>query len=180
MSLCNHMEHFKDDVRDGLNARVASEGIPLMPAWEGDFHAFFAVWLEFLGFAEHVASFWQHRREPNVLLVHYNDLKADLDGEMRRVAEFLEIAVPAARWTTVVARCTFESMQRRADEIGPFERFFEGGGKSFLFKGTNGRWRDVLTPEELARYESRVAELLPPPAACWLEHGRHATEPRGG
>jgi len=78
----------------------------------------------------------------------------------------------------VVERCTFESMQARGADIGPFERFFEGGAKSFLFKGTNGRWRDVLTPDELASYAKHVAEVLPPGAGIWLERGRHAVDPR--
>jgi len=34
------------------------------------------------------------RHLPNILFVHYNDLKADLEGEMRRIARFLEIEVP--------------------------------------------------------------------------------------
>jgi aryl sulfotransferase len=178
MSMCNHLERFKDDVREGLNARVAHEGVMQMPPWDGDVHGFFAVWLPMLGLLEHVATFWEHRRDPNVLLVHYNDLKADLAGEMRRVADFLDVAVPAAKWPAVVERCTFASMQARGEEIGRFERFFEGGAKSFLFKGTNGRWRDVLTPEELAAYASRVAEVLPPAAGVWLERGRHAADPR--
>jgi aryl sulfotransferase len=113
-----------------------------------------------------------------MLLVHYNDLKADLRGEMRRVAEFLDVAVPASKWPAVVDRCTFESMQARAADIGAFERLFEGGAKSFIFKGTNGRWRDVLTPDELATYASRVAEVLPPAGGVWLERGRHAVDPR--
>jgi aryl sulfotransferase len=178
MSMCNHLERFRDDVREGLNARVAGEDVMQMPPWDGDIHGFFAVWLPMLGLLEHVASFWRHRREPNVLLVHYNDLKADLASDMRRVADFLGIAVPDAKWPAVVGRCTFESMQARAPEIGQFERFFEGGAKSFIFKGTNGRWRDVLTPDELASYASRVAEVLPPAAAVWLERGRHAADPR--
>jgi aryl sulfotransferase len=178
MSMCNHRERFKEDVRQGLNARVASEGIPPMPAWDGDVHGFFALWLPMFGLLEHVATFWALRRAPNVLLVHYNDLKADLAGEMRRVAEFLDVAVPAAKWPAVVERCTFESMQARGSELGMFDRFFEGGAKGFLFKGTNGRWRDVLTPEELATYAARVAEVLPPAAAVWLEGGRHAADPR--
>jgi len=69
-------------------------------------------------------------------------------------------------------------MQARSAEIGDFQRFFDGGAKSFLFKGTNGRWRDVLTPDELAAYASRLAEVLPPAAARWLEGGRHAADPR--
>ena len=179
MSFCNHMEHFKDDVREGLNARAAAEGIPPVPGWNGDVHAFFMIWLHMLGMLEHVATFWEHRNDANVLLVHYNDLKADLGGEMRRVAEFLGISVPPSQWPPAVERCTFESMRSQGERLGEIDRLFEGGAKSFIFKGTNGRWRDVLTAEELATYASRVAELLPAPAALWLEKGRHASDPRG-
>jgi len=79
---------------------------------------------------------------------------------------------------TPAKRCTFESMQARGNAIGPFDRLFEGGAKSFIFKGTNGRWRDVLTPDELASYAARVAEVLPPAAGVWLERARRAVDPR--
>jgi aryl sulfotransferase len=49
---------------------------------------------------------------------------------------------------------------------------FEGGARTFLFKGTNGRWRDVLSPEELALHTKAVANVLTPPCAAWLAHGR--------
>jgi aryl sulfotransferase len=68
-------------------------------------------------------------------------------------------------------------MQSRASEIGDFERLFDGGAKSFIFKGTNGRWRDVLTPDEVDAYARRVAEILPPAGAAWLEGGRRGGEP---
>ena len=41
-----------------------------------------------------------------------------------------------------------------------------------MFKGTNGRWRDVLTREELAQYQTSTGECLPAEAAEWLERGR--------
>jgi aryl sulfotransferase len=178
MSMCNHMERFRDDVREDLNSRIDDESVMPMPAWTGDVHGFFAVWLPALGMLEHVASFWERRHQPNVMLVHYNDLKADLAGEMRRIAAFLEIEVPSKSWPAVVERCTFESMQSRGDQIGHFERLFDGGAKSFIFKGTNGRWRDVLTAEEIENYQSRVAELLPPEGGGWLENGRGGGDPR--
>jgi len=62
-------------------------------------------------------------------------------------------------------------MRARGDEIGSFWQF-DGGATSFLFKGTNGRWRDVLTPAELAAYDARVADLLAVDAAAWLARGR--------
>jgi aryl sulfotransferase len=176
MSLCNHLERFRDDVRGELNARGAADGVPPMPGWDGDVHGLFARWLteSLVLHFEHLASFWARRHDPRVLLVHFNDLKADLAGEMRRIADFLGIAVPAALWPAAVERCTFEAMRARGDEIGAFDVVFRGGAEGFLFKGTNGRWRDVLRPEELAAYAARAAELMPPEAVAWMERGRAA------
>ena len=171
MSMCHHLEVFRQDLREQLNEAAAREGIPLMRGWDGDVHAAFAGWLEPPWFFEHVASYWARRSEPNLLLVHFNDLKADLAGEMRRVAAFLDIEVGEEQWPAVVDRCTFEAMRRRDTEIGHFP-VFEGGAQAFLFKGTNGRWRDVLTPDELDRYTALVAAALPADARHWLEHGR--------
>jgi aryl sulfotransferase len=174
MSLCNHMERFK--ARDLLNARAAADGVPPMPGWTGDVHGFFRDWLESPIHFEHLGSFWARRSDSRLYLLHYNDLKADLAGEMRRLAEWLGISVPEAKWPAVVERCTFEAMRERGSEIGPFEIAFEGGAKGFIFKGTNGRWRDVLTPDELAAYAKRVRELVPPDAAAWIERGRSALQ----
>ncbi len=171
MSLLNHMAKMRPEIVAALNAEAEMDGgQPLY--WSADPHEDFARWLWSDESAPaYLASWWPLRREANVLFVHYNDLKTDLDGEMRRIAAFLGQVVPEDLWPSVVERCTFESMRARGDEIGPFEFVFEGGSNSFLYKGTNGRWRDVLTGDELALYHRRVSELLSPDAAEWLEHG---------
>ncbi len=109
-----------------------------------------------------------------MLFVHYNDMKADLDAQMRRVAEFLGVEVDERRWPVLVERCTFASMKQRGDEIADFEAHFVGGADTFLYKGTNGRWRDVLTADELARFDRRSEELLPPAAIAWTISGQSA------
>lgn len=175
MSLCNHVEHLQDAVRDQLNAR-APEGVPQLPAWDGDLHGFYERWLaDDALFFRLIATYWAERRRPNLLFVHYNDLKADLAGEMRRVAAFLGADVPEACWPTVVERCTFEKMRAGEDRMGRIDMIFKGGLETFVFKGTNGRWRDVLTADELAAYDRRVAETLSPECAAWLASGRLAT-----
>jgi len=176
MSMCHHREVMKTEVVGALNARALADGVPPMPPWDGDVRAFFAHWIEDRSLIAHVATFWERRRQPNLLLVHYNDLKADLSGEIRRIARFLETPVPESKWPAVVERCTFEAMKARGEEIGNFA-IFDGGAKGFLFKGTNGRWRDVLTPEDLEVYAKRVSDLLSPAASDWLEHGRRGAEP---
>jgi aryl sulfotransferase len=176
MSMCNHRQVMKAEAVDALNSRALADGVPPMPPWDGDAHAFFSGWIADGSVLAHVATFWERRLQPNVLLVHYSDLKADLAGEMRRIARFLDIALPEAKWPAVVERCTFESMRARGDEIGTFA-LFEGGAKSFLFMGTNGRWRDVLTAAELETYAKRASDFLTADAAAWLEHGRRSAEP---
>ena len=160
MSWVNHSEKMRRDMFEGMPPHA-------------ELHDMFPFWIEDGALLRHVATFWHKRAEPNLLFVHYNDLKADLAGETRRIAAFLDIHVSDEKWPAVVERCTFESMKSRADEIGEF-KLFEGGSKSFLFKGTNDRWKGELTDDELAMYDKRVAELLPPDAAAWLEQGRAA------
>jgi aryl sulfotransferase len=103
-----------------------------------------------------------------VLFAHFDDMKSDLEGQMRRVADFLAIEIEEPKWPTLVQQCTFEGMKARSREIADFDAHFQGGADTFLFKGTNGRWRDVLTAEELEQFDKRCAELLPPDAIAWV------------
>ena len=120
----------------------------------------------------HARTYWDFRHLPNLLFVHFNDLKADLEGEMRRIARFLEIRVPEEKWPTLADAATFASMKRDAAVLGPeMGMIFEGGADRFLFKGTNDRWRDVLKAEDLALYEAAAARSLTPELKRWLEGG---------
>lgn len=184
MSLMNHWEKMRPELVDELNVAAKEKGLPQLSHFDPDLHRTFDTWISQGSFPwegdgapwwshlSHAASWWQLRDRPNVLLVHYNDLLNDLEAEMRRAAAFCAIDVPDAAWPSMAARCSIDEMRARADRAGGLPKFI-GGASSFFFKGTNERWRGVLTDEELARYEQRVAEVLTPEAATWLEHGRH-------
>jgi aryl sulfotransferase len=49
--------------------------------------------------------------------------------------------------------------------------FWEGGAKTFIHKGTNGRWRDILSKEHVLQYEQLAARELGESCARWLETG---------
>ena len=111
-----------------------------------------------------------------MLFVHYDDLKADVETEMRRIAAFCEIDVDEDAWPALVATVGLDAMRteaRGADD--PMSMVCEGGADRFFFNGTNGRWRDVLTDDDLALYEA-AATTLDPTLRRWLERGRHAIE----
>jgi aryl sulfotransferase len=125
-------------------------------------------------------SFWADRGRENVLLVHYNDLKADLDAEMRRVSVFLDIPVDEQLWPSLVDAARFESMRESGARLMPRgDGTWLKGHESFFHAGTNARWRAVLTPADIALYEDRLARETSPALARWLAGGRReAGDPR--
>jgi aryl sulfotransferase len=114
-------------------------------------------------------TWWAARDRPNMLMVHYADLKADLDREMRRIADFLGIETPKSLWPRLVEAATFEAMRREGKTLLPTaEAAFERGHEGFLFQGRNQRWRDVLTDEDITLYRTQAARELPADLNTWL------------
>ncbi len=178
MSFFNHMRNSQQDLMMQLVVSAAEDGIELgdAPPPLDDIHSFFAWWLddEPMWF-DHVASFWAHKEEPNVAFVHYDDLSADLEGQMRKVADFLGEQVPEDLWPSIVQQCTFESMRQASLSITELDRHFVGGGSTFFHKGTNGRWRGVLTTDELAAFDDRCRKRLQPGAIEWTNRWGDST-----
>jgi aryl sulfotransferase len=142
------------DVREYFRDWLARDGHPFWPFWEN------------------VRSWWAIRRLPNVALFHFEELKRGLPGQLRRMATFLGVAVDEGRWPSIVEHCSFDWMKRNADRVAPLGgSLWDGGGASFIHRGTNGRWRDVLSADESAAYEARAVEELGAECARWLATG---------
>lgn len=175
-SLHNHHANANDLWYDLLNNTPGRVGPPIDRA-DPDVRAYFRAWLEkdgypFWSFWENLASWWAARDLPNVMLVHFNELKADLGGEMRKIAEFLGCDIPEDRWNDVVSHCSFDYMKDHAENVAPLGgAIFEGGAKTFINKGVNGRWRDVLSPAECRAYDEMALAKLGPECAYWLATG---------
>ena len=120
----------------------------------------------------HARTWWDYRHLPNILLVHFADLLADLESGIRRIARFLGISPPPEAWPTIVHNCTFAEMRKHGDELMPQPKMIvKGGGDSFFHKGTNGRWRDILSADELRLYDTAASRELTPECRSWLEQG---------
>lgn len=125
-------------------------------------------------------TYWAARTAPNMLLVHYNDLSANLDAEMRRIANFLEIETPPALWPDLVHAATFGQMQRDGEALMPFAKAaWDKGAADFIYSGRNERWREALTDEDVRAYRARAEQELSPALNRWLREGREpAGDPR--
>ena len=77
--------------------------------------------------------------------------------------------------TAQSARTLASNVKKKADEL-PAESdrmrmVFKGGMSAFFFKGSNGRWRDILSEDDLALYAETKARILSLDCAQWLEKG---------
>jgi len=116
----------------------------------------------------HLADAWTRRRQPNILLLHYADLSADLDGQMRSIADRLGITVPSERWSELVEAATFASMRERSKQLIPGTPGVLKDPAAFFRRGSSGAGREVLDAAELAEYEHRAAALAPQDLVAWL------------
>lgn len=175
-SLYNHHANANATFYDLINNTPGLVGPPLAPP-SGSVREYFLNWLENDGYPfwslwDNMRSWWQVRHLPNVLMVHYAQLKQDLPGQMRRIAAFLEIPVDEAQWEAIVEHCTFDYMKGHAEQVAPLGgMIFEGGAQTFINKGTNGRWRDTLTDADIRWYEAVAQAQLGEDCAHWLAYG---------
>ena len=175
-SLYNHHVNANQVWYNALNETPGRVGPPMEPP-TGDILDYWREWLAkdghpFWPFWENVRSWWEIRHLPNVMFVHYGSLKADMPGQMRQIAAFLDIEVQEDRWESIVEYCSFDWMKQNATKSVPLGgAFWDAGAQVFINKGTNGRWRDELPAEESAQYEQMAIEQLGAECANWLATG---------
>lgn len=176
-SAYNHQDSYTDEVLAALNGPPGRPGAPVTRP-DRDIRDYYLHFLEYgdlpgFGFVPlwpHIQGWWNARRLPNVLLVHYANLKADLAGEILRIARFLRVEVDEATLTRIVEHCGFDYMRETISAAGGMANF-RGGARTFFHKGVNGQWKDVLSPAEIARCEEVAARNLTPDCAHWLATG---------
>jgi hypothetical protein len=118
----------------------------------------------------HLGDAWTRRHDPNVVLVHYRDLSADLDREMRGLAARLAIEVDEEVWPELVDAASFGSMRQRAALVAPDPVGVLRDRRRFFRHGTSGDGPAALTEAELARYHERARAHAASNLLTWL-HG---------
>ena len=175
-SLFNH-HHALNDMFYGAINSIPDFGTPLGRPDTDDPRQYFLDWFNdktlWWSFWENIRGWWAVRDLPNLHFLHFQSMKEDLEGEMRRLADFLEIPIDESKWEQMVYHASFDYMKKNATLSTPLGgAIFEGGADSFVYKGTNNRWHDALSAEEVAAYEARAVKELGEECAHWLATGK--------
>lgn len=176
-SVYNHHANANDLWYQALNDTPGRVGPPIGRP-NPDIRKYWHEWLDrdgfpFWPFWENVRSWWEIRDLPNVMFIHFAELKADLPGSMKKIASFLDIQVDEAKWPRILEYCSFDWMKANATKSVPLGgAFWDAGAQVFINKGVNGRWQAVLDEQESRAYEERAIRELGPACARWLATGR--------
>jgi aryl sulfotransferase len=172
-SMHNHHANANADWYRALNDSPGRVGPPIGKP-PTDVVEYYRQWLDgdghpFWPFFDNVRSWWEIKHLPNVMLLHFADLKRDMPGGIRRIASFLDIAIDEKKFPAIVEHCSFDYMKKNATKATPLGgAFWDGGAETFIHKGTNGRWRDLLSTEDCAKYEAKARAELGEECANWL------------
>jgi aryl sulfotransferase len=187
MSLWHHHSNYTPAFLEFVNSMPGRMGDP-MPSGPEDIHTFWREWITrgwfpwesegypYWGNLHHTQSWWNYRHLPNILFVHYSDLLSDLAAEIQRIASFLEIGLAEEALPAIMQNVSLNAMRDR--ELSAENRdsnrpqTWKEGARTFFFKGTNGRWQEILSAEEVALYEEKAAKVLTPECCAWLEQGQ--------
>ena len=122
---------------------------PAMPAFEEWYCSPDLMWWG--TWTDHVKGWWSRSRdERNVLFVHFEEMKNNLPGIVRQVADFLGIApLTEQELANVVTKCGFSYMQEHQDifEMHP-PHILQSNAELFV-SGSAERHKDV--PDEVRR-----------------------------
>ena len=80
----------------------------------------------------------------------------------------MSLPLPSLIATELVNAAGFEPMRARAEQLAPDAIGTLKDRAKFFRRGTSGAGRELLSPEDLTRYEERAAALAPPDLLAWL------------
>jgi hypothetical protein len=128
--------------------------------------------MSLVGVVHHLDQFWRRRQEPGVALFHYQDMLADLPGEMRRLRDALGLDLSDQRVDDLAVAASFQAMKSRAAHVAPnTDVALWRSAENFFRFGSSGQWREHFDDDSLLRYDERLAELTAPDFRDWLHNG---------
>jgi len=132
----------------------------------------------FFGF---VNGWWPLRHKPNVLMLHFSDMKKDHEGSVRKIADHLGFTPTAEQWPKILEYTSFKWMKANSskfeiptlvkDKEGVAFKVLNDGG--MVRKGEAGKaGEDGMTPEISATIREWAEKMVPDEAARrWMYEG---------
>lgn len=131
--------------------------------YQGTFDQFFERFMSnrttYSPFLDHNLEFWNHRMDKNVMFLFYEDLKKDLLGNVKKIADFMDKNLTVEETASVVESCSFSSMAKTKGTLQDDDGL-GGNSSKFFRKGIIGDWKNYFNKEQSLRMDQWVKETL--------------------
>ncbi len=116
----------------------------------------------FRDWAEHAASFWALRDRPNVLVLHYSEMKADLPRAVDAISEVMGVALTPSERAAVVERGSFAWMKAHESQFAPPRLPILTGKErgQMLRSGRSGDSGSFMSPAQADALDGMILEEL--------------------
>jgi hypothetical protein len=118
---------------------------PLMPSVDNWVRFFLSPKFSEGNWARHLSSYWAVRDRPNVLFLTYEEMKSDVAGTVRRIADFMGVTLSTEEMAEVTRRSGFEYMKQAASKFDPGQMVPWGGSEFMVRRGERGSSSELLT-----------------------------------
>jgi hypothetical protein len=139
-------------------------------------------------FLDVIAGWWPYRNKPNVLFLHYDDRLKDPEGDVDRMAKFLNVKLTAEEKQNVIKHSSFKWMKEhekiyayglrslKNGELGPYENssaipetiILEG---AMVVKGGARDTKEVMYPAFYEEAKKEAIKRLGKKVYEWVERG---------
>ncbi len=119
-----------------------------------------------------IKSFWPYRHQPNVIVLHYNDMIKDHRGTVRKIADFLEIDLPTSQFEDVLKYTSFPWMKANSHRFS-MQHLMDKPLMSSSASVRNGKSGEgsAVPADVKAAFEEKMRDELLPEQAIWLMSG---------
>jgi len=112
---------------------------------------------------KHVAEWYSHRNDKNVLFLTYEELSSDLEASVKKIIEFCGFQVAPDRLPSILNRCSFSFMKQHESKFSPAAEMELQRGinrEAFIRKGKVGGWKEYLDRRQEALFERKFQGQL--------------------
>jgi hypothetical protein len=121
---------------------------------------------------QHLKSWWAQRHQPNVLFLAYEQMLADTEGTITRIAEFIGVPLDDDLMKLTLEHTSLSYMLEHKDRFDDLLMrkhseircsLPEGGDASKVREGKSGGYKSVLSPEIIAELDEVWLEEIAEP-----------------
>lgn len=116
-----------------------------------------------------IKSWIEHKNNDNILILHFNDLKKDLNSNINKISKFLDYNYDEEVMNEVYKKSTFDWMKGNSKKCAPL--LFKNNSSNFINKGTNKRWKNVLNENDISKYKNLIKSFFSENEINWIENG---------